>query len=565
MPKNCWQTGKKKVIKIRIIIMTKRISIILFSMLCCMSMLAQSSAVKKTADAVFSLTTFKNDGSIVGTTNGVFIDNDGTCISAWKPFDGADYAVVIDAKGNRHQVDAIYGANEIYDLVRFRIADKAPASAKAAATHAATSAKVWLVPNKKSDSPKETTVKSVETFMEKYAYYVVESPVALSLNLDLYEGCPVVDANGQLLGLYHVSSSNQSVTDSRYTEEFKATGFSLNNATLRRTNIRIALPTDISQARLALVFAKERGGTNFSKTVDDFIRLFPKENDGYFEQALLAVKDSNITVAESTMQKAVKEVDNKAEAHYNYSRLMMMTGNLDKALSEAQQAYAISSLPIYQEQEAKVYYAKGEYQKAYDMFISLTKTSMRNAELYYEAMQARQQLGGSDAELLALLDSAVAVCDTPYTAIAAPYFLARGMQHDKMKQYRKAMSDLYTYEALYYGPLSAEFYYLRAQSEANGRIFQPALNDYARAIALDPKNLMYWAEMASLTLRVGEKENAIKAAKRCIELDPNYPDAYLILGIAQVETGKKAEGIQNIEKAKQLGNTQADNFLKKYK
>ena len=116
--------------------MTKRISIILFSMLCSMSMLAQSSAVKKTADAVFSLTTFKNDGSIVGTTNGVFIDNDGTCISAWKPFDGADYAVVIDAKGNRHQVDAIYGANEIYDLVRFRIADKAPASAKAAATSA---------------------------------------------------------------------------------------------------------------------------------------------------------------------------------------------------------------------------------------------------------------------------------------------------------------------------------------------------------------------------------------------------------------------------------------------
>ena len=244
---------------------------------------------------------------------------------------------------------------------------------------------------------------------------------------------------------------------------------------------------------------------------------------------------------------------------------MMKTGNLDKALDEVRQAYAASPQPIYQEQEAKIRYAKGEYQQAYDTFISLTKTPLRNGELFYEAMQARRQLGGNDDELLSLLDSAVAVCDTPYTSIAAPYFLARGLQYDKMKQYRKAMSDLYIYEALQQGRVGAEFYHIRAKSEARGRIYQPALNDYARAIALDPKNALYWAELASLALRVGEKENAIKAAQRCLELEPGYPDAYLILGIAQAESGNKPEGIRNIEKAKQLGNTQADSFLQKYK
>ena len=281
--------------------MSKRITIIILSLLCTMPMLAQSSAVKKAADAVFSLTTFKNDGTVIGTANGVFTDNNGTAISSWKPFEGADYAVVIDAKGNRHQVDAIYGANEIYDLVRFRIADKAPASLKANTATPASGSRVWLVPNKKSDSPKETAVKSVETFMGKYAYYVVEAPVALSLNLSMYEGCPVVDGNGQLLGLYHVSSSNQSVTDSRYTEEFRTTGFAMNTPTLRQTNIRIALPTEANEARLALVFAGERGGANYAKTVDEFIRLFPKLNDGYYSRALLALNDSNSSAAEAAM------------------------------------------------------------------------------------------------------------------------------------------------------------------------------------------------------------------------------------------------------------------------
>ena len=204
---------------------------------------------------------------------------------------------------------------------------------------------------------------------------------------------------------------------------------------------------------------------------------------------------------------------------------------------------------------------------AYDKENSLdeSKEPLNEYDVYYECMRAKSQIGGTDAEILELLDSTIAACDTPYTNIVAPYFLARALQYDKMTDYRKAMLDFFHYEALMYPNLSAEFYYIREQSEMRGKLYQPALNDIAHAVALDPKNTLYWAELASANLRVKKIKEAIVAAEQCIKLEPEYPDAYLVLGLAQIENGDKAEGIKNIEKAKSLGNAQADKFLEKYK
>ena len=69
-----------------------------------LNVLAQSSAVKKVGDAAFTLTTFKADGSILATSNGICISTDGVAVSPWKPFIGADKAVIIDVKGQKHDV-----------------------------------------------------------------------------------------------------------------------------------------------------------------------------------------------------------------------------------------------------------------------------------------------------------------------------------------------------------------------------------------------------------------------------------------------------------------------------
>ena len=111
--------------------------------------------------------------------------------------------------------------------------------------------------------------------------------------------------------------------------------------------------------------------------------------------------------------------------------------------------------------------------------------------------------------LMELIEKAIEKCDTPYTSIAAPYFLARALQYDKMQNYRKAMLDFYRYEILMNGNVGHEFYFYRGESEMRGKLYQQALNDLAHAVALDPKNTMYWAELASANLKVKKFNEAI--------------------------------------------------------
>ncbi|MDY4667038.1 MAG: serine protease [Prevotella sp.] len=552
--------------------MNKRVLLILFVLFAAFSsrMAAQSGAVKKVANAVLSITTFKADGSILATANGICISNDGTCVSPWSPFAGADHAVAIDAKGQKHQVTKLMGANEIYNLVKFAISG-APAGVATLASATANSGSAgWIVPYAKDGAPQKNSVKSAEKFMNKYNYYVLASQAD-----DKYNGCPLVADNGQVLGVYLYSASTPSATDARYANDFTLSGLSINDPVLRQCKIRVALPSNLKDAQLALLMSQQQDPNNYEATVKDFISMFPQQNDGYWGLANLQASKGDYLGADNTMKEAISKVSDKGESHYNYSRLISQYAQakvdslyapwtFDKALTEIKEAQKADNNLAYKQQEGIIKYGQGNYQEAYDIFMGLTHSKLRGGEVFYQAMQAKQKLGGTDQELLALLDSAVAACDTPYTVVAAPYFLARGLQYGKMNKYREAVIDLYRYEVLNPSGCTAAFYFNREQLEVKGRMWQQALNDIAHVCLITKDEPLYWAEFASVNLQVHKYADAIGAAKRAIELSKDYADAYLLLGVAQVENNERAEGMQNIAKAKELGNQQADSFLKKY-
>lgn len=100
----------------------KKINMIMMGlMLGASSLYAQPGSVQKLAKSVFTLTTFNQKGDIIASTQGVFIDNKGTAISTFKPFVGAVKASVVDASGKSIPVEAIMGADELYDVAKFRI------------------------------------------------------------------------------------------------------------------------------------------------------------------------------------------------------------------------------------------------------------------------------------------------------------------------------------------------------------------------------------------------------------------------------------------------------------
>jgi tetratricopeptide (TPR) repeat protein len=90
------------------------------------------------------------------------------------------------------------------------------------------------------------------------------------------------------------------------------------------------------------------------------------------------------------------------------------------------------------------------------------------------------------------------------------------------------------------------------------------LNDIEKAITMTPQSDLYYSEKAALLVRVGYYDDAIETAKICIQLAPDHSDGYLFMGLAQCLKGEKAEGVKNLQKAKELGDAQADDLIEKY-
>ena len=530
----------------------------------------------KAAKSVFKLTTFKQDGSLLTSVNGFFIGTNGEAISSFTPFKGASSAVIVDSNGKKYNVACMLGANDIYDIAKFRVEGTKSQPLTIANTAAEKGSTIWLLPYSiKNPDCQQGTVSKSESFLSNYNYYTLD----LKANENCIS-CPIMNQSGEVIGILQPSADGISKETYAVSASFAAsqniTGLSINDNTLNSTFISKDLPDDKDQAIVTLYIAQQKGADEFKQVIEKFINKFPNVADGYISRAQLEADQDNFISAKSDMEKALKVADKKDDVHYSYSKLIYQKEiyksdkpykdwNLDLAYNEAKKAYDINSTPMYKYQMAQILYSQKKYQDAYNTYIELTKTSLKNAEIFYEAAQSKIQLQASDTVICALLDSAVNCFTKPYTRDAAPYILARATKLDNMKKYREAVNDYNDYETLMRSSINDSFYYIREQAELNARLYKQALDDISKAIELNPKEATYYAEQANLMLRVNMLEDALNSAKKCVDMAPKYSDGYLILGLIQVKKGNKEDGMQNLQKAKSLGNTQADSVIEKYK
>ncbi len=545
------------------------IAISFASLLAC----AQPAAVKNVGKSVFTLTTYKADGSLLATSHGVFVGKDGEAISSMKPFDGAAKAVATDSKGNKLNVVRILGANEIYDVIKFRVDGKTIPATLATQKEEA-GADVWVAGNAgNAAAPAKNKIRSVETFNGTYPYYILAQAVQ-----ETAASCPVVNGRGEVMALAQTSqaSGDTHATSAMFANSLTVTGLSQTDPVLRRIGIAAALPSDYGQAQVALALAPQiLVESKYEGIVSDFIEQFPDAPDGYTARAQLRAAQGNHEDADRDMQTAISKAGNKADAHFAYARLMydnvtantgMKYGkwNYDKVIEEAQRAYGIDKQPLYQHLQYEAMFMQKKYQEAYDGFMSLTTTTFRSPALFHEAALCKKEMGAPADEVMALIDSAIMTTDTLRLPEAAPYLMTRASLLEEAGRYRDAVLDYARVQILLNDRLGADFFYKREQAEIKAKMYGQAISDINQAIKKDPQEPMYYAEKASLLLRINMKEEAIDAARQCIGIAPEYGEGYLLLGLAQVHAGKKEEGLANLRRAKELGEEQADALIEKY-
>ena len=541
--------------------------------------------VEKAKRAVFSIVTYDKNDKMLNTGNGFFVSEDGLALSDYTLFKGAERAVVITSEGKQMPVSLILGANDMYDVIKFRVAitEKKVPALVVAKTAPVTGADAWMLPysTQKSIACVTGKVKDVSKVAGEYHYYT------LSMHMkDKMVSCPVMNAEGQVFGIAQKSSGIDTVTTcyaagAAFAMSQKISALSLGDAALKSIGIRKGLPETEDQALVYLFMASSSlSGEDYEKLLDDFIRQFPANADGYLRRANYYAskgKDDQTWYdkAVADFNQALKVAQKKDDVYYNIGKLMYAyqlskpektykDWTYDTALQNVRQAIAIDPLPIYIQMEGDILFAQQDYAGALAAYEKVNASNIASPATFFSAAKTKELAKGDPKEVVALMDSCIARCLQPITADFAPYLLERAQMNMNAGQPRNAMLDYDAYHTAVKGEVNDVFYYYREQAALKARQFQRALDDIVKAIEMNPTDLTYQAEHAVVNLRVGRYEEAIQILNNILKADPKYAEAYRLLGLCQIQLKKTDEACGNFKKAKELGDPNVDELITKY-
>lgn len=541
--------------------------------------------VEKAKRAVFSVVTYDKNDKMLNTGNGFFVSEDGLALSDYTLFKGAERAVVITSEGKQMPVSLILGANDMYDVIKFRVAitEKKVPALIVAKTAPVVGGDAWILPysTQKSIACVSGKVKDVSKVAGEYHYYTLGIQMK-----DKMVSCPVVNAEGQVFGIAQKSSGIDTVTTCYavgvvFAMSQKISALSLGDAVLKKIGIRKGLPETEDQALVYLFMASSSlSNDDYGKLLDDFIRQFPANADGYLRRAnYYAAKGKDDQTwydkAVADFNQALKVAQKKDDVYYNIGKLMYAyqlskpektykDWTYDTALQNVRQAIAIDPLPIYIQMEGDILFAQQDYAGALAAYEKVNASNIASPATFFSAAKTKELMEGDPKEVVALMDSCIARCPQPITADFAPYLLERAQMNLNANQARNAMLDYDAYHTAVKGQVNDVFYYYREQAALKARQFQRALDDIVKAVEMNPADLTYQAEYAVVNLRVGRYEEAIQILNNLLKADPKYAEAYRLLGLCQIQLKKTDEACGSFKKAKDLGDPNVDELITKY-
>ena len=538
----------------------------------------------KAKKAVFSVVTYSQENKILNTGNGFYIDEKGTAVSDYSLFKNAHHAVVVTAEGKELPVTLILGANDIYDVIKFRTKVNKKSAAIIPATQAPKKGEtVYVLPytTQKETAGRSGSISNLDSIANNSFYYTLNMKTG-----DKTVSCPLVNNMGEVVGLIQKNSDSESEQSFAlgigFANALSINAMSGSDSNLNAIGIKKDLPDDESQALVMLYLMSTSAETDEYKIrLNDFITKFPNSSEGFLRRATFYMSqntEENVQSAESDIKQMFKLSQNPAEAHYNLSKLlynynMGLEGKkplgdwtLDRALNEVNQALSQAKEALYYQTQGDILFALGKYADAATAFSEVSKTKLASANSYYSEAKAREMVEGTDPnQLVALMDSAVAFYNPPYGQETAPFLYERGRFKSAAKNHRGAVIDFNAFHEAMLGQVTADFYAIRADEEIACHMNQQAIDDMNKAIELAPDNVDFLTQKSSILIRLNQQKQAIETLNKAISLNPKDSGLYRMLGFCQIMTKQKKEGLANLKKAKEMGDTVAEQLIQKYK
>ncbi|MDR1623431.1 MAG: serine protease [Tannerellaceae bacterium] len=568
---------------------------IILLIICCLSLPAAAQKapkwMEKSKKAVITITTLDKNDRKLHTTNGFFIGEDGEALSGYSAFKGADKATVTDSDGAVYQVASIIGADDLYDVVRFKVAvDKKVSFLPLASGPLAvnTPAYLLLFTQGKETSFKEGTISEISKLKDPYEYY------RLSILLESgQDNAPLLLASGEVFGLAQQDASGKKeqsyAVSAGYVKSLNVTPTDAFNSVYTNIGIRKAWPVDIEQASVSLfLLATSQDAETYLETLSDFIAAFPHAEDGYLARAshyatnrkTLAATPSEeanyLSRALADIQTAARYGKNKGDVHYNQAKLIYNVATSDTtikdknwtmgaAMAVLMKAIETADLPVYRQLEGDIYFYLGEFPAAYASYMKVNESSLASPDSYYFTAKALENIPGAQiSDIIALLDSAVSRMGAPTPPGAAPYVLERIDFKTKLSLYDAALEDFDLYYALVSGQVNDNFYFFREQAKFQKGDMEGALEDIKQAIRQNGQSPDYFAEEAAIYVRLQKYNEALESIREALTLAPGFGACYRLRGICYARLNRKDEACEAFGKAEELNDPLAKRLIREH-
>jgi tetratricopeptide (TPR) repeat protein len=185
-----------------------------------------------------------------------------------------------------------------------------------------------------------------------------------------------------------------------------------------------------------------------------------------------------------------------------------------------------------------------DYECRLGRLVKTLQDDPKNAETYYNIGLLYQQMGALKAASEAY---------SMYIAIPGvkPELLAdgynnRGITRRSMRQPELAIED-YT-KAIELNPKNARFYVNRGNAAIDLRKPDDALADYQRAISIDPAYALAYASRGHYMLAMNKLDEAIQDLSKAISLDPENAETYYTRALAYRSKGQFSKAISDLDK-----------------
>lgn len=524
--------------------------------------------------ALVKVTSFDRQGKPLSSGVGFFISPTGEAVASYDVFKQAWSAKIVDAKGRTWNVTRISGASDLYDVVKFRT----DCSGSESVTLSDVKLKAGVTANILTEKSSQQARVQEASQYEGVTYYTLAVP-----SDDKIVGSPVVGTDGKVVAIVQKNAdkdkSKSYAVDIDVARLINITPISASQPALSNIHIAKQLPDDATQAASYLyLLAKNTQDTlSYLTGLADFIQAYPDKSGGYMDRATYYAYNGQYEKAEADYNAAVANAKEKGDVYYAMSKLLYQLNlyqsykpykdwTLNRALTEAQQAQQTSPNPLYQLQVGDCQFALKQYNDAYNTYQEINRSPAASSQTFFYAARARELVDDDSTTVLALLDSAMSRFSQPYRSPAGPYLLQRAQHRDKYGFYKAAALDYRDYEKLVgVDHLNDAFFYQKEQCDLNARLYPWALEDIDKALAIKPNDYLYLVEKAVVELRVGNNDEAEYAARQALKVKSDGADAYKVLGIVAGQNKKKSEALRYLNKAKELGDPQAEALIKELK